>query len=77
MMFEMCHPQNNKDAVQVSCYYLVQNNKGPKLISKVEATSIALAKENRGIVASNNLSDIGDYVKEFSIEAYYYRKYSC
>jgi len=55
----------------------VEPDKGQKLIGKGEAAPIALAKENGGIVASNNLSDIGDYVKEFSIEAYYYRKYSC
>jgi len=46
----------------------VEPDKGQKLIGKGEAASIALAKENGGIVASNNLSDIGDYVKEFQFK---------
>jgi len=46
----------------------VEPDKGQKLIGKGEAASIALAKENGGIVASNNLSDIGDYVKEFQLK---------
>lgn len=46
----------------------VEPGKGQKLIGKGEAASIALAKENRGIVASNNLRDIGDYVKEFQLK---------
>ena len=46
----------------------VEPDKGQKLIGKGEAAPIALAKENGGIVASNNLSDIGDYVKEFQLK---------
>ncbi len=46
----------------------VEPVKGQKLIGKGEAASIALAKENDGIVASNNLRDIGDYVEEFQLK---------
>lgn len=41
---------------------------GQKLIGKGEAASIALAKKNDGIVASNNLSDIDDYIKGFQLK---------
>lgn len=41
---------------------------GLKTIGKGEAASIALAKEKRGIVASNNLRDIDVYIKEFELE---------
>ena len=41
----------------------VEPDKGQKLIGKGEAASIALAKESDGIVASNNLRDIGNYVE--------------
>ena len=37
----------------------VEPDGGQKLMGKGEAASIALAKENNGIVASNNLRDIG------------------
>ena len=46
----------------------VEPDKGQKLIGKGEAASIALAKEDDGIVASNNLRDIGDYVEEFQLK---------
>lgn len=46
----------------------VEPDKGQKLIGKGEAASIALAKENDGIVASNNLRDIGDYIEEFQLK---------
>lgn len=45
-----------------------EQGRGQKLIGKGEAASIALAKENGGIVASNNLRDIGDYVKEYQLK---------
>ncbi len=41
---------------------------GQKLIGKGEAASIALAKKSDGIVASNNLSDINDYIKGFHLK---------
>ncbi len=43
-------------------------DKGRKLIGKGEAASIALAKKHDGIVASNNLRDIDDYIKEFQLQ---------
>lgn len=46
----------------------VEPSKGQKLIGKGEAASIALAKEYDGIVASNNLRDINDYVEEFQLK---------
>ena len=39
-----------------------------KIIGKGEAASIALAKENNGILASNNLKDISIYVEEFHLK---------
>ena len=41
---------------------------GHKIIGKGEASSIALAKVKGGVVASNNLADILDYVQEFQLE---------
>lgn len=46
----------------------VEPDKGQKLIGKGEAASIALAKENDGIVASNNMRDIGDYIEKFQLK---------
>jgi predicted nucleic acid-binding protein len=40
---------------------------GHIIIGKGEAASIALAKANDGIVASNNLRDITSYVEQFSL----------
>lgn len=42
-------------------------DEGQKIIGKGEAASIALAMEQGGIVASNNLSDINGYVDEFKL----------
>lgn len=41
---------------------------GHKIIGDGEAAAIALAKCNDGILASNNLKDIVDYVKYFSLK---------
>ena len=41
---------------------------GHKIIDDGEAAAIAMAKERNGILASNNLRDIEDYVNEFGIE---------
>lgn len=38
-----------------------------KIIGRGEAAAISLAKENNGILASNNLRDISDYVIELGI----------
>jgi len=50
-------------------YKKLTNNpeRGHRIIGKGEAASIVLAKENKGILASNNLKDIDDYVKQFNI----------
>lgn len=42
--------------------------KGKTIIGKGEASVIALAKENNGIVASNNLRDIMQYISEFKLD---------
>ena len=41
--------------------------KGHKIIGKGEASALALAKVNNGIIASNNLKDIIDYIKEYGL----------
>jgi predicted nucleic acid-binding protein len=41
---------------------------GHKIIGKGEASSIALAKVKGGVVASNNLADILDYIQKFQLE---------
>ena len=40
---------------------------GHKIIGAGEAAAIAMAKESNGIVASNNLRDISDYVSEYGL----------
>ena len=40
---------------------------GHTYIGKGEAAAIALAKEKGGILASNNLKDVADYVREFGL----------
>jgi predicted nucleic acid-binding protein len=41
---------------------------GQKIIGRGEAASIAFAKVRAGIVASNNLKDISNYIREFNLE---------
>lgn len=41
---------------------------GHVIIGSGEAAAIALAKEQGGILASNNLRDISDYVSEFGLQ---------
>jgi len=45
------------------------NNPDPgcKIIGRGEAAAITLAKERQGILASNNLKDISDYVKAYNL----------
>lgn len=40
---------------------------GRKIIGRGEASAIALAIENNGIVASNNLRDIAQYIQEYGL----------
>ncbi len=42
-------------------------DEGHKVIGPGEAASIALARINNGIVASNNLKDISSYISEFEL----------
>lgn len=41
---------------------------GHKIIGKGEAAAISLAKKYDGIVASNNLADIADYISEYHLK---------
>lgn len=41
---------------------------GHKIIGRGEAAAIALAKEQGGIIASNNLKDIAIYVEEYNLK---------
>jgi predicted nucleic acid-binding protein len=43
-------------------------DEGHKIIGGGEAASIALAKNNNGILASNNLKDISLYISEFRLK---------
>lgn len=50
-------------------YKLTQSPEaGYKIIGDGEASSIALAKTNNGIVASNNFKDIMQYIEEYKLE---------
>ena len=44
------------------------SNKRKKVIGSGEAASIVLARSRDGILASNNLNDITEYVEEFSLK---------
>lgn len=46
----------------------VKPSSGHLIIGKGEAASIALAKSNDGIVASNNLKDISSYIKKYGLK---------
>lgn len=46
----------------------VSPDKGHKIIGDGEAAVLALAKVNNGVVASNNLKDIADYIKEYNLQ---------
>ena len=58
------------DSVEYSIYseLALSPPTGVKIIGKGEAACIALAKENNGILASNNLSDIQEYVDKFKLK---------
>lgn len=51
--------------------YLTKSNKNDMLIGKGEASAIAMAKHNNGILASNNFKDIAKYIDEYNL------KYTC
>lgn len=50
-------------------FQLTQNpEEGFKSIGRGEAAAIALAKNNQGVLASNNLNDISQYVKKYNLD---------
>lgn len=59
----------NVDSETYALYQKLTTNpdKGHKIIGPGEAASIALAKTYNGIVASNNLNDIGSYICEYGL----------
>lgn len=55
---------------EYSLYYelAIVPKKGRKVIGKGEAAALALAKVHKGIIASNNLKDISQYVSFYKLE---------
>lgn len=47
---------------------LIKSEKGKKSIGKGEASGIALAKVNNGILASNNYKDVAPYIKKYHLK---------
>ncbi|MDD4402879.1 MAG: hypothetical protein PHI24_13795 [Desulfitobacteriaceae bacterium] len=60
----------DSDTAAYDIYYrlTIKPEAGHMIIGKGEASSIALAKQNEGIVASNNLKDIASYVAEMGLK---------
>lgn len=51
-------------------YHLIHNPEhGRKVIGKGEASAIALSKERKGILASNNLKDVQLYIDLYGLES--------
>ena len=57
------------DSEEYETYYQLTEapKENHKIIGNGEAASISLAKKYGGIVASNNLSDIQDYISEYHL----------
>lgn len=57
------------NSAEYRLYFKLTHNPDPdhKIIGDGEAAAIATAKEHHGILASNNLKDVSDYVKEFGL----------
>ena len=53
---------------KIYCKLIINPDKGFKIIGKGEAAAIALAKTKGGILASNNMKDIQQYVEEYGLE---------
>lgn len=45
----------------------ISHSKGRKLIGRGEAAALSLAKVNNGIIASNNLRDISQYIAQYNL----------
>lgn len=58
------------DSETYSLYFQMtqEPGEGRKIIGNGEAACLALAKEEKGIIASNNLRDICDYINEFGLQ---------
>ena len=58
------------DSEEYEIYYQLTEapKENHKIIGNGEAASISLAKKYGGIVASNNLSDIQDYISEYHLQ---------
>lgn len=65
-----CKQEILTDKEEGQLYYnlILNSEPGSVAIGKGEASVIALAKCNNGIVASNNLKDISRYIKEYDLE---------
>ncbi len=57
------------DTIEYGYYQELTNSpkKGLKIIGNGEAATISLVRANNGIIASNNLKDIMEYVKKFKL----------
>ena len=57
------------DSTAYGLYYKLTQNPDPghRIIGDGEAAAISLAKDRGGILASNNLKDITDYVREYDL----------
>lgn len=59
--------QAGTDGHQLYAEFTRSPRPGHMIIGRGEAASLALAKSNNGIVASNNLKDISQYLKEYQL----------
>lgn len=57
----------SKEEYKLYIQMTTEPEKGYKIIGDGEAASIALAKENNGVLASNNLRDINQYVEKYNL----------
>ena len=60
--------ESDTEAYELYYEFTENPDKGYKIIGGGEAAALAMAKENNGIIASNNLRDILYYIKKYSIE---------
>ncbi len=58
----------NSDEYELYIKLTNSPDEGHKIIGRGEAASIILAKKNNGIVASNNIKDIQQYIQEFNLK---------
>jgi len=58
----------NTEEFEIYHQLVIAPEKGKKAIGKGEAAALALAKVNKGAIASNNLKDISQYVSLYNLE---------